>query len=364
MVYLQSEQIFNFLAAAKDLNASDIHIYVDSPLMCRINGKIIPYNDKILSYSDVENIVKTITPKQKLLELQSTGEVDFAYEIPDISRFRVNVFKERSNYAIAMRIIKSDIPNAIDYNIPKTIMELAKLNSGLVLITGPTGSGKSTTLAAILNEINENRNAHVITLEDPIEFVHKNKKSIFNQREIGQDSNSYQEALRATLRQDPDVILIGEMRDYETMSIALTTAETGHLVFSTMHTLGACKSINRIVDVFPPHQQNQIRIQLASILEAIVSIQLVPHISGKSVVAAYEIMKVTPAIRNLIREGKNHQILSQIQTGRNIGMQTLDNSLKRLANESLISKENALLYSIDKESMQRDLGMFLGSYNN
>lgn len=356
---MQSEQLYKFFADVIALKASDIHISVGCPLMCRVSGRIIPYNEDVLYSEDAQSIVKIITPEDKLITLQNVGEIDFAYKLDGIGRFRVNVFKERSNYAVAMRIISSVVPDVSDYNLPSPIVELSNLHRGLVLITGPTGSGKSTTLAAILNEINKNRNTHIITLEDPIEFVHKNKKSIFNQREIGTDSQSYAAALRASLRQDPDVILIGEMRDHETTSIALTTAETGHLVFSTLHTVGACKSIDRIVDVFPPHQQNQIRIQLAATLEAVVSIQLVPSVSGRSVVAAYEIMKVTPAIRNLIREGKNHQIISQIQTGRYHGMQTLDSSLLDLAKEGVISKENAFLYCIDKESMQRDLGKLI-----
>jgi len=356
---LNKAQLYKVFTDVIQLNASDIHISANCSVMCRINGKIIPYDEEILNGSDTEEIVRMITSEQHMLELQNVGEVDFAYTLLNVGRFRVNVFKERSTYAIAMRIINSIVPDAKDYNIPKPIVDFANLHRGLVLVTGSTGSGKSTTLAAVLNEINKNRNVHIITLEDPIEFVHTNKKAVFNQREIGSDSLSYTAALRASLRQDPDVILIGEMRDHETISIALTTAETGHLVFSTLHTVGACKSIDRIVDVFPPHQQNQIKIQLAATLEGVVSIQLVPHISGRGVVAAYEIMKVTPAIRNLIREGKNHQIISQIQTGRAYGMQTLDHSLLKLAKEEVISKEDALLYCIDKEAMQRDLGLSL-----
>ena len=353
---MKKELLYKFFTDVISLSASDIHISVKSPLMSRINGKLLPYDEHIMTAEDTEAIVRIITPQEKLDILKDAGEVDFAYTFEKNSiRFRVNVFKERSNYALAMRIINPKMPDAKEYNIPDAIIEFSELQRGLVLVTGTTGSGKSTTLAALLNEINKNRNTHVITLEDPIEFMHENKKSIFNQREIGTDSTSYTVALKASLRQDPDVILIGEMRDHETISVALTTAETGHLVFSTLHTLGSCKTIDRIVDVFPPHQQNQIRIQLAATLQGVVSIQLIPHISGRSVVAAYEIMKITPAIRNLIREGKNHQIISQMQTGKVFGMQTLDNSLLKLVQEGSITKENAMLYCVDKETMQRDL---------
>lgn len=356
------EQLISFFKDAVAFKASDIHISPNSPLILRINGKLIPYNNEILAPEDTQEIIKLITPNEKLEVLQSLGETDFAYSIENLTRFRVNAYKEYSGYAVAMRLINSQPPDVNDFNIPASIVEFSKLQRGFVIITGPTGSGKSTTLAALLNEINKNRSAHIITLEDPIEFIHSNKKSIFHQREIGSDSKSYNTALRASLRQDPDVILIGEMRDHETISTALTTAETGHLVFSTLHTLGACKSIDRIVDVFPPHQQNQIRFQLAATLEGVVSIQLVPHISGRSVVAAYEVMKVTPAIRNLIREGKNHQIVTQMQTGKALGMQTLDSSLLRLAKTGEISKENALLYCIDKASMQKELVTVSYSY--
>lgn len=360
---MQKEQLYQFFHDVAEQNASDIHIAVHSPLTFRLNGRIVPYNGNILKESDLEDIVRIIVPEEKRTILQNTGEVDFAYTLQSSTRFRVNVFRERSNYAVAMRIIKSKIPDIADYDIPESIAELAKLQRGLVLVTGPTGSGKSTTLAAILNEINKNRNTHIITLEDPIEFIHSNVKSIINQREIGSDSSSYATALKATLRQDPDVILIGEMRDHETISTALTTAETGHLVFSTLHTTGACKSINRVVDVFPPHQQNQIRMQLASTLEGVVSIQLIPHISRDSVVAAYEIMKVTPAIRNLIREGKTYQILSLMQTGRSYGMQTFDDSLAKLVRKGVISKENAILYSVDKVAINKDINNHQIVYN-
>ncbi|OQB15548.1 MAG: Twitching mobility protein [Firmicutes bacterium ADurb.Bin193] len=360
---MQKEQLFKFFEDVIALKASDLLISATSPLMSRISGNLVPYNDEILIPQDTEDIARIITPKDKFEILERDGEVDFAYTFEDKARFRVNVFKQRSYYAAALRIIKSEVPDAKDFNMPPSILEFAQLKRGLVLVTGPTGSGKSTTLATILNEINKTRSAHVITLEDPIEFLHPNKKSLFNQREIGSDTGSYANALRACLRQDPDVLLIGEMRDFETISIALTTAETGHLVFSTLHTVGACKSIDRIVDVFPPHQQNQIRIQLAAILEGVVSIQLIPHINGRTRVAAYEVMKITPAIRNLIREGKNHQIVSQLQTGKQLGMQTLDQSLIDLVKNGEITKENALTYCIDKEAMQKSLASVYVSYN-
>ena len=280
------------------------------------------------------------------------GEYDTSYSIHGKGRFRVNIYKQRNSTALAIRVISLDMPTLDSLGYPETLKDICNLKRGLVLVTGPTGSGKSTTLAALINEINSNRESHIITIEDPIEFLHKHNKSIVNQREIGKDTLSYERALKAALREDPDVILIGEMRDLETISTAITAAETGHLVFSTLHTIGAAKTIDRIVDVFPPHQQEQIKIQLASVLQIIISQQLVETIDGERT-ASLEIMVATPAIKNLIREGKTHQIESSIQTGSKYGMRTMDMELANLYREGIITQETAMNSAIDREILSR-----------
>ncbi|MDU2664818.1 MAG: type IV pilus twitching motility protein PilT, partial [Clostridium perfringens] len=280
------------------------------------------------------------------------GEYDTSYSIHGKGRFRVNIYKQRNSTALAIRVISLDMPTLDSLGYPDTLKDICNLKRGLVLVTGPTGSGKSTTLAALINEINSNRESHIITIEDPIEFLHKHNKSIVNQREIGKDTLSYERALKAALREDPDVILIGEMRDLETISTAITAAETGHLVFSTLHTIGAAKTIDRIVDVFPPHQQEQIKIQLASVLQTIISQQLVETVDGDRT-AALEIMVATPAIKNLIREGKTHQIESSIQTGSKYGMRTMDMELSNLYREGVITQETAMNSAIDREILSR-----------
>lgn len=280
------------------------------------------------------------------------GEYDTSYSIHGKGRFRVNIYKQRNSTALAIRVISLDMPTLDSLGYPDTLKDICNLKRGLVLVTGPTGSGKSTTLAALINEINSNRESHIITIEDPIEFLHKHNKSIVNQREIGKDTLSYERALKAALREDPDVILIGEMRDLETISTAITAAETGHLVFSTLHTIGAAKTIDRIVDVFPPHQQEQIKIQLASVLQTIISQQLVETVDGDRT-ASLEIMVATPAIKNLIREGKTHQIESSIQTGSKYGMRTMDMELANLYREGVITQETAMNSAIDREILSR-----------
>lgn len=336
-------------------NASDLHLTVGIPPTIRVNGKLVPVGSEKLDNNRLQDFAKEILGR-KFDDYREIGEYDLSYEITNVGRFRVNVFRQKGNDAIALRVITLNVPTLDGLKHPRLFKEMIKKRRGLILVTGPTGSGKSTTLAAMINEINQTRDCHIVTLEDPIEYVHTHNKSIINQREIGQDTESYGNALRAALREDPDVILVGEMRDLETISIAITAAETGHLVFSTLHTIGAAKTIDRIIDVFPPHQQQQIRTQLASVLQSIISQQLIERIDGNGRVAALEIMSNTPGIQNLIREGKSHQIESAIQTGSKYGMKTMDMALADLYRSMEISKEKALDYCVDEEILKRMIG--------
>lgn len=331
--------------------ASDLHLTVGISPIIKVNGKLVRLEHEILRPEDTEAYAKEIL-QDSYEKYDAIGEYDTSYSIHGKGRFRVNIYKQRNSTALAIRVISLDMPTLDSLGYPETLKDICNLKRGLVLVTGPTGSGKSTTLAALINEINSNRESHIITIEDPIEFLHKHNKSIVNQREIGKDTLSYERALKAALREDPDVILIGEMRDLETISTAITAAETGHLVFSTLHTIGAAKTIDRIVDVFPPHQQEQIKIQLASVLQTIISQQLVETIDGERT-ASLEIMVATPAIKNLIREGKTHQIESSIQTGSKYGMRTMDMELANLYREGIITQETAMNSAIDREILSR-----------
>lgn len=348
--------MYALLSTAKANNASDLHITVGIRPKCRISGVLYEMQSfDVLTPDKTKELVESmLKPRQKEV-LEENGEVDFAYANPDIGRFRVNAFKQRGSYAAVLRIVATEIPTPEQLGIPLSILELTKKKRGLVLVTGPTGSGKSTTLASLINVINHQRNEHIITLEDPIEYLHRHDRSIVNQREIGLDTESYGRALRSALREDPDIILVGEMRDFDTISTAITAAETGHLVFSTLHTIGAAPTIERIVDVFPAHQQNQIRGQLASVLEAVISQQLLPTIDGKSRVAAFEVMLGTPAIRNLVREDKAHQIPSIMQTSKKAGMLTMDDSIFELYLKHRIDAGNAVEFAQDTASMQQKL---------
>ena len=331
--------------------ASDLHLTVGISPIIKVNGKLVRLEHEILRPEDTEAYAREIL-QDAYEKYDAIGEYDTSYSIHGKGRFRVNIYKQRNSTALAIRVISLDMPTLDSLGYPETLKDICNLKRGLVLVTGPTGSGKSTTLAALINEINSNRESHIITIEDPIEFLHKHNKSIVNQREIGKDTLSYERALKAALREDPDVILIGEMRDLETISTAITAAETGHLVFSTLHTIGAAKTIDRIVDVFPPHQQEQIKIQLASVLQTIISQQLVETVDGDRN-AALEIMVATPAIKNLIREGKTHQIESSIQTGSKYGMRTMDMELANLYREGIITQETAMNSAIDREILSR-----------
>jgi twitching motility protein PilT len=345
--------IEEILFKAAEHNASDVHITVGVPPKMRVNGELINMDYDRLLPEDSEQIISGVLDKRRKEIFKERGEVDFSISVPEVGRYRVNVFKQRGSMAASLRVVGTEIPNPNDLGVPAAVQELYKRKRGLVLVTGPTGSGKSTTLASILNLVNENRSCHIITLEDPIEYMHKHKKAMVNQREIGLDSLSYNNALRAALREDPDVILVGEMRDFETISIAVTAAETGHLVFSTLHTIGSAATVDRIIDVFPVHQQQQIRVQLSMVLEAVISQQLLPTADHKKRVAAFEVMITNPAIKNLIREGKTYQIQSMIQTNRKIGMMTMDDNLYDLYRRGIISSANCLNYSQDILNMEK-----------
>lgn len=341
------------LKEVMDLGASDLHITVAIKPTVRIHGDLMELDYPKLLPEDTEYLCNQILSGHHKEAFLQNGEVDLSYTYPGIARFRVNVFKQRNSMAMALRAIPTEIPTLEQLMLPDVLHTLAKKRRGLILVTGPTGSGKSTSLAAMINCINKTRKEHIITLEDPIEYLHRHEMSMVNQREIGADTKSFSSSLRAALRQDPDVILVGEMRDLETISTALTAAETGHLVLATLHTVGAAKTIDRIIDVFPPFQQGQVKVQLAGVLEGIISQQLIQTVSKKGRVPALEIMLATPAIRNLIREGKTHQIQSSIQTGASLGMETMDKALVNLYNDGLISKENVLKYCMDLEAIKR-----------
>jgi len=332
--------------------ASDIHITVGCPPVMRCSGELIRLGEASLMPKDTSDLADEIFAYEDYKEVfEKKGEIDFSFSEATRGRFRVNIYKQRGSIAIAIRLIPIDIPDVKSLGIPDVIVNLSQKQRGLVLVTGPTGAGKSTTLASLIDIINKQRNCHIITLEDPIEYLHKHKNGIINQREIGIDSKNFGRALRSALREDPDVIMIGEMRDNETIATALTAAETGHLVFGTLHTMGASKTIDRIIDSFESSQQQQVRVQLATVLQAVITQQLIPTMTG--MLPAFEIMLCTHAISNLIREGKTHQIDSMIQTGTRYGMQTMDGYLLTLYKKGLISREEVLTYCFDLEIMEK-----------
>lgn len=339
------------------MKASDLHITVGIPPTVRVNGQLKKISDQILKSEDTEAFVKEITNEKQFHELEERGEIDFSLSIAGFHRFRLNAYKQRGSYGLAIRVVFSKIPSFEALGLPPLVKELTTKMRGLILVTGPTGSGKSTTLACMVDEINRTRDGHIITLEEPIEFFHAHNKSIVNQREIGNDSMSFANALRAALRQDPDVILIGEMRDLETIATAITAAETGHLVLSTLHTIGAAKTIDRIIDVFPPHQQQQVKIQLSMVLQGVISQQLLPVKDHSRRVVAVETMVTTPAIKNMVREGKTHQIDNAIQTGRSLGMISMDSSLMDLYRRDLIGLDELLTHSVDTEYIKKQVGV-------
>lgn len=347
--------IHKLVAETANQNASDLHLSVGLPPVLRINGRLSPLNYEAIKPQDTEDIVNSILNEQQKNVLRLQGDIDISFSSFENYRCRLNIFMQKGSYSLAFRIINTEIKGFSELNLPLILEDCCSLNRGLILITGPTGTGKTTTLAAMVDWINNHRDCHIVTLEDPIEYIHRHKKSIISQREIGYDSNSYSSALRSVLRQDPDVILIGEMRDLESISIALTAAETGQLVLSTLHTIGAAKTIDRIIDVFPPHQQHQIRTQLSMVLQGVISQQLIPLKKGNGRIAATEIMMTTSAISNLIRENKVHQINNVIQTSGIKSMKSMDTSLLELLKQDKITVEDAIGYSVDPEFMIKQL---------
>ncbi|MEN8701177.1 type IV pilus twitching motility protein PilT [Bacillus infantis] len=343
-----TEAIDILLRAGFELKASDIHLTVGVPPIFRINGELKRYGKENLLPAHTESMAKAIIPENMWDRFREKGELDFSYGVQGVSRFRVNAYYQRSCIALAVRVVPTRVPTIDELELPNILKKIAGKPQGLVLVTGPTGSGKSTTLASIIDYMNQNMRKHVITLEDPIEYLHKHGNCIIDQREVGFDTNNFANGLRAALRQDPDVILVGEMRDLETIQTAITAAETGHLVFGTLHTSSAPATINRIIDVFPPSQQAQIRIQLASVLVSIVSQRLFPIIDRKGRKAATEILVNNSAVANLIRNEKVHQIANIMQTSRAQGMHTLDSSISELVQSGQVSKEAAMPYLQEK----------------
>jgi twitching motility protein PilT len=336
--------------------ASDLHIKAGTRAMLRIDGTLVPITEERLSDEQVRALIAELLTPDQLQTFHTKLELDCAYSLTGVSRFRVNIYQQRGGMGAAIRTIPAAPPNLDKLRLPKVVRRLAALPRGLVLVTGPTGSGKSTTLAAIVDVINHTRSCHIVTIEDPIEYLHTDDVCIITQREVGHDTHSFTEALRHVLRQDPDVVLIGEMRDLETISTAITAAETGHLVLATLHTTSAPQTIDRIVDVFPPHQQSQVRMQLSVALEAVLSQTLLPVQPGPGRVAAVEAMVATPAVRNLIREGKTHLLFATMQSGIKEGMQTLNQALRDLVKTEMIAFEVAMAHSSNPAELAQLLG--------
>ncbi len=345
-------ELNNVLRIAAEKRASDIHFTVGRPPILRIRGELIPMEDNAMSPDEVKDICYSIMNSEQREILEKEGQVDFSWSVPQFNRYRVNVYRQRSSCAAALRMISNTIPTFEEIGLPEIFKQLALKPRGLVLVTGPTGSGKSTTLAAMTGYINTCRRCHVLTIEEPIEYMHRHNLSIVNQREVGGDTKSFAAALRSALREDPDVILVGEMRDLETMSTAISAAETGHFVMSTLHTTTAAQTVDRIIDAFPSHQQQQIRSQLAAILEGVICQQLIRTVDRQKVVPAFEIMVVNDAVRNLIREGKVPQIDTVIQTNIKNGMAPMDYSLARLVKQHIITKEDAYVRCVNPEVFQ------------
>lgn len=350
---MKAEQL---LKAAAVQQASDIFIIAGMPPALKVSGRIVRQGDALLRPEDTDLMIRELYAlgKRDPKNMFEHGDDDFSFSLAGISRYRVSIYRQRGSLAAVVRVIAFSLPDPRELGIPESVLSLGSMPKGLVLVTGPAGSGKSTTLACIIDRINRTRNSHVITLEDPIEYLHRHGESIISQREIATDTESYAVALRAALRQAPDVILLGEMRDHETISVAMTAAETGHLVISTLHTMGAGNTVDRIIDAFPPGQQGQIRTQLAMVLQATISQQLVPSVSG-NVVPAFEIVRCNTTIRNMIREAKTHQIETAIASAAAEGMATMDASLIKMCTDGVISAETAIAHSLSPDTVRRKL---------
>lgn len=349
------KKIHELLKIQKQYNASDLILKVNSPPIMRINGDLELLDLPPLTKVDVETEVVKLLTKKQIEEYKKNFELDFSYELPNGGRFRINLFKQKTNLGGVFRLIPSEIPTLDELHIPKVLKEMTLRPRGLIVVTGPSGCGKSTTQAALINHRNENDTCHIVTVEDPIEFIHKNKKALVTQREIGRDTNSFSNALKFVLRQDPDLILIGEMRDLETIGLAITAAETGHLVITTLHTADTISTIHRIIDVFPPHQQNQIRMQLSLNLLCIISQDLLKRTDGNGRIAAYEILIAIPSVRNLIREAKIHQISSILQTSQQLGMISFDACLANMVRKQIITKEEAESKALNPDTFHKEM---------
>jgi twitching motility protein PilT len=348
--------LVDILLEVLERDASDLHLSVGSPPIIRVNAQLERLDYPRLSSNDTRELIYSILSQDQRQRLENEWEIDFSYSVPSRARFRVNAYFQRNSLGAAFRLIPISIKKLEELGLPKALHQLTGKPRGFVIVTGPTGSGKSTTLAAMIDEINETREEHIMTIEDPIEFLHRHKKCMVNQREVGADTKSFNRALKSVLRQDPDIILVGEMRDTETMATALTAAETGHLVFATLHTQDAPQTIDRIIDVFPPYQQDQIRVQLSTTLMGVCTQQLLQTRDGRSRIVACELLIPTPAVRNLIREGKTHQIYSVMQTGTQHGMMTMDAALADLVRRGQISRELAERRSSTPEDLRRLMG--------
>jgi twitching motility protein PilT len=345
--------INSLLLKVNELDASDLIIKVGSPPLLRIYGDLTQFGENTLSPKDVYNCIRQVADEEEFSLFERELELDLAYSLPGVCRFRVNLFSQRGTLGVVFRRIPNRIPTIEELGLPEITKEFAMRPRGLVLVTGPAGCGKSTTQAAMLNYRNEHEECHIVTIEDPIEYLHTDKKALVNQRQVGRDTKSFARALKSVLRQDPDVILVGEMRDLETISLTITAAETGHLAFGTLHTVDAVQTIDRIIDVFPPHQQQQVRMQLSVNLVGVISQMLLKRMDGKGLVAAFEVMVATPAVCNLIREGKTYQLSQMLQTGMSQGMITMNQSLANLVSAGLVNEEQAMAKSPDPKELKQ-----------
>jgi len=362
-VSLDEVHIDDLLKEMVERGSSDLHCCVGVPPIIRVDGELTPLNYEKFNPMQTQRMMYDILSDEQIQRFEDTWELDFSYSLRNISRFRVNIFKDKGTVASAFRLIPMKIPTIRELNLPMVLETVARRPRGLVLVTGPTGSGKSTSLAAMINLINTEMSRHIITIEDPIEYLHQHRSSIINQREVGQDTKEFANALRAALREDPDVILVGEMRDLETMSNAIRAAETGHLVFATLHTNSAASTVDRVVDAFPASQQEQIRLMLSNSLEAVMCQQLLPRAGMPGRVCCMEIMIATPAIRNLIREAKSHQVTSVIQTSANVGMQTMDQHLRDLYQKGVITYDDAMARAMNQEELKNMITSAMGVGN-